>query len=53
MPHKHTRWSCNRCRKRFATFREAETCEIGHIADTTLQDFKAALESITAKGKTQ
>ena len=46
MPASHTRWTCNKCRRRFATFREAENCELDHIVKDTIGDFKDDLARI-------
>lgn len=46
MPRQHTRWTCNKCRRGFPSFREAENCEIGHIAKDVCDEFKAGLARI-------
>lgn len=49
MPHKHVRYSCDKCHKRFATCREAEDCEIGHIVKDVIDGFKTDLGGIFNK----
>lgn len=51
MPHSHKSWSCLRCHKRFRTYREAESCELGHIVDDASQGFKSDLNKILGKEK--
>jgi hypothetical protein len=46
MPISSTTWSCRKCRKRFRSFRDAENCEIGHIASEVTADFRKALGAI-------
>jgi hypothetical protein len=46
MPIQSTSWSCRKCRKRFRSFRDAEDCEIGHIASEVITDFREALSAI-------
>ena len=46
MPSRTVTWRCNKCRKRFYDYREAESCEIGHIASEVISDFSGELARI-------
>ena len=41
-----TSYICEKCRKRFRSHREAEDCEIGHIAKDVIAEFKSDLAAI-------
>ena len=49
MPAKHTNWSCTRCRNRFRTFFEAESCELRHIVADATNQFRDDLSEIMAR----
>lgn len=39
-------YRCEKCRKRYQTFREAEDCELDHIVKDSVAGFKADLSQI-------
>ena len=41
-----TSYICGKCSKRFRSHREAEDCEIGHIATDVIAEFKRDLAAI-------
>jgi len=43
MPSKTVTWHCNKCRSRHRSYREAENCEIGHIASDVIAEFRENL----------
>lgn len=54
MVHVSKRYVCDKCHRRYGSYHEAETCEIGHIVEDAVAGFKADLNYIfagSAKGK--
>jgi hypothetical protein len=41
-----TSYICEKCSKRFRSHHEAEDCEIGHIAQDVIAEFKSDLAAI-------
>jgi len=48
-------YRCDKCRKSFRSYREAEDCELDHavkgIANSVIDDFRKALENIVNQPK--
>ena len=40
------RYRCEKCRKIFHSYRDAESCELGHIVTDCLDDFRKELAQI-------
>lgn len=47
------RYRCEKCRKRFSTYREAESCELDHIVRGVSAGFRRDLASIFNPEKSQ